>query len=124
MVANLEEASAFGKWSDLWAAHPLPTMHEPEKAVCWLTPNSAAPSRAVARMALEAGLGAVDKVFQLTLPIYLHRPAQPYGVRLGRIEQERPHAASLEDFNRALADWLVFYNTQRPLLYPSECSRP
>jgi len=66
MEANLKRASAFGKWSDRWTAHPLPTMNEPEKAVCWLTPNSALPSRAVARMALEAGLGAVDNVFQLT----------------------------------------------------------
>ena len=37
MMHNIEAATAYGKWQDRWFPHPLPTMNEPEKAVCWLT---------------------------------------------------------------------------------------
>ena len=37
MMHNIEAATAYGKWQDRWFNHPLPTMNEPEKAVCWLT---------------------------------------------------------------------------------------
>ena len=34
---RMERLVAIGKWQDKWLAHPLPSMSEPEKAVCWLT---------------------------------------------------------------------------------------
>ena len=37
MMHNFEAATAYGKWQDRWFHHPVPTMNEPEKAVCWLT---------------------------------------------------------------------------------------
>ena len=67
MMHNFEAATAYGKWQDRWFHHPVPTMNEPEKAVCWLTRrDDEFDSRTVAGMAMRAGLGPVDNVFQLT----------------------------------------------------------
>ena len=68
LTQRLEAAAAYGKWQDRWAEHPIPTMNEPYKAVCWLTqrPESNPTPMAVAEMALDAGLGPVDNVFQVT----------------------------------------------------------
>lgn len=82
MEANLATASAFGKWSDRWAAHPLPTMNEPEKAVCLLTPHPGLSVRAAAETALGAGLGAVDNVFQRTRR-FLSALERPIGTSSG-----------------------------------------
>lgn len=38
MLAQLRTATPYGKWRDLWVDHPAPTLNEPRKAVCWLTP--------------------------------------------------------------------------------------
>ena len=68
LTQRLENAAAYGKWQDRWVEHPIPTMNEPHKAVCWLTkrPDSNPTPIAVAEMALDAGLGPVDNVFQVT----------------------------------------------------------
>ena len=68
LTQRLETAAAYGKWQDRWVEHPIPTMNEPHKAVCWLTrrPDSNPSSMAVAEVALNAGLGPVDNVFQVT----------------------------------------------------------
>ena len=66
MMQNIETATAYGKWQDRWFDHPLPTMNEPDKAVCWLTHQTELDNRRVAEMAMKAGLGPVDNVFQLT----------------------------------------------------------
>ena len=68
LAQRFETAAAYGKWQDRWVEHPIPTMNEPHKAVCWLTrrPGSNPTPVAVAEMALDAGLGPVDNVFQVT----------------------------------------------------------
>jgi len=66
MERNLHEADTAGRWRDRWVAHPCPTMNEPEKAVCWLTPNAAVPHTAAAQMHLDARIAPVDNVFQVT----------------------------------------------------------
>ena len=37
----LQEGRKYGKWNDEWFEHPNPTMNEPRKAMCWLTPDNA-----------------------------------------------------------------------------------
>lgn len=34
---RMRALESIGKWQDKWLYHPLPSMSEPEKAVCWLT---------------------------------------------------------------------------------------
>ena len=66
MKRRLEGGSPHGKWNDLWFEHPNPTMNEPHKAMCWLTPDESLDADAKARMFLAAGLARVDNVFQMT----------------------------------------------------------
>ena len=83
MMHNFEAATAYGKWQDRWFPHPLPTMNEPEKAVCWLTQRDDNPdSRQVAGMAMRAGLGPVDNVFQLTRR-FMNALERPIGTSSG-----------------------------------------
>jgi len=66
MKRLLGRGSRHGKWNDLWFEHPNPTMNEPHKAMCWLTPDESLDADAQARMFLAAGLARVDNVFQMT----------------------------------------------------------
>ena len=66
MKHNLKNLTEHGKWSEKWAVHPLPTMNEPDKMVCSLTPNNNFSLDERAQMYLNAGLGAIDNIFQLT----------------------------------------------------------
>ena len=66
MKRLLGTGSRHGKWNDLWFEHPNPTMNEPHKAMCWLTPDDSLDPDAHARMFLAAGLARVDNVFQMT----------------------------------------------------------
>ena len=52
-----------GPWRDRWLSHPLPTMSEPEKAVCWLTPDPSMDLDHVAMLHAGASLHAVDALF-------------------------------------------------------------
>ena len=83
MMQNFEAATAYGKWQDRWFHHPLPTMNEPEKAVCWLTQrDDEFDSRTVAGMAMRAGLGPVENVFQLTRR-FMNALERPIGTSSG-----------------------------------------
>ena len=83
MMHNFEAATAYGKWQDRWFHHPVPTMNEPEKAVCWLTRrDDELDSRSVAGMAMRAGLGPVDNVFQLTRR-FMNALERPIGTSSG-----------------------------------------
>lgn len=68
MKAEIARAVAIGKWADRWAAHPLPNMSEPAKAVSWQT--DLGPSGEgydedhLARLFLKASLHAIDNFFQ------------------------------------------------------------
>ena len=83
MMHNFEAATAYGKWQDRWFHHPVPTMNEPEKAVCWLTQQGDdMDSQKVAKMAMRAGLGPVDNVFQLTRR-FMNALERPIGTSSG-----------------------------------------
>ena len=83
MMHNFEAATAYGKWQDRWFHHPVPTMNEPEKAVCWLTRrNDEFDNRTVAEMAMRAGLGPVDNVFQSTRR-FMNALERPIGTSSG-----------------------------------------
>ena len=58
MKRLLGTGSRHGKWNDLWFEHPNPTMNEPHKAMCWLTPDDSLDPDAQARMFLAAALPA------------------------------------------------------------------
>ncbi|WP_157275107.1 transposase-like zinc-binding domain-containing protein [Dechloromonas agitata] len=68
MREAIAQAQAIGKWEDRWASHPLPTMLEPAKAMCWLTdlrrekPDYEEEHQA--RLFLKASLSAIDNFFQ------------------------------------------------------------
>ncbi len=68
MQERISKASHIGKWKDKWVTHPLPSMNEPNKAVCWLTePESGTlPDQEIAQMYLDVGINAVDNIFQIS----------------------------------------------------------
>ena len=67
---------AQGKWDDLWIEHPLPTINEPHKAVCWMTPREDADEARKVDMHLDAGLARIDNVFMKARRMFsaLERP--------------------------------------------------
>ena len=56
MQAQFDDGTVYGKWRDVWYKHPLPTMNEPNKAVCALTPLDGVPDEHKADLFLQAGL--------------------------------------------------------------------
>lgn len=64
MKEEIGRAVTFGKWSDRWCSHPLPTMSEPEKAMCWLTDLGDYDEDHRARLHLKASLHGIDNFFQ------------------------------------------------------------
>ncbi len=67
MKANLSDSQPHGRWRDERFEHPLPTMNEPHKAMCWLTPHASVDEDRKADMLLNAGLARVDNVFQMIM---------------------------------------------------------
>ncbi len=70
MQARLPTARPFGKWRDLWVEHPAPTLNEPHKAVCWITPHQSVTEGRKADLHLRAGLARIDNVFQMTRRLF------------------------------------------------------
>jgi len=68
MMFEIAKADKIGKWEDRWAAHPLPDMSEPAKAVCYLTDLRREPPdydvSHTALLYLRATMRAVDNFFQ------------------------------------------------------------
>lgn len=62
---RMQDLTAIGKWQDKWLSHPLPSMSEPEKAVCWLTDlnDHAYDEDHLARLYKMASLHAIDRFF-------------------------------------------------------------
>ena len=65
-----------GKWNDLWIEHPHPTINEPHKAVCWMTPREGIDEDSRIDMHLHAGLARIDNVFMKARRMFsaLERP--------------------------------------------------
>ena len=70
MQAQFDDGTVYGKWKDVWYDHPLPTMNEPNKAVCALTPLDGVPDERKADLFLQAGLARIDNVFQITRRLF------------------------------------------------------
>ncbi|MEW8492513.1 MAG: hypothetical protein AB2604_01820 [Candidatus Thiodiazotropha taylori] len=68
MHDRIKAAAHIGKWKDKWVTQPMPSMNEPEKAVCWLTERDDQDydDLAKAQMYLDAGINAVDNIFQIS----------------------------------------------------------
>jgi len=64
LKGEIAKARQFGHWKDRWVRHPLPTMSEPEKAVCWLTEHNQFDEDHAAWLYNKASLHAVDAFFQ------------------------------------------------------------
>ena len=76
MKERIAERERHGTWADEWVFHPLPTINEPHKAMCWLTPDSDLDEDRGADLFLRAGLARVDNVFMKTRRLFnaLERP--------------------------------------------------
>ena len=76
MKARIAERQKHGKWDDEWVVHPVPTLNEPHKAVCWLTPDPDLDENRKADVFLRSGLARVDNVFLKTRRLFnaLERP--------------------------------------------------
>jgi hypothetical protein len=68
MHDRIKAAAQIGKWKDKWVTHPIPSMNEPNKAICWLTErdDQVYDDMAKAQMYLDAGINAVDNIFQIS----------------------------------------------------------
>ena len=66
MKEYITEQGRHGKWDDEWAIHPLPTINEPQKAMCWLTPKADLDEDRKADLFLRSGMARIDNVFQKT----------------------------------------------------------
>ena len=64
MKAEIQRAVALGKWSDRWCRHPMPTMSEPQKALCWLTDMGDYDEDHQAHLFLMASVRGIDNFFQ------------------------------------------------------------
>lgn len=60
---RLAAMKPIGKWSDRWLLHPLPSMSEPEKAVCYLTDTGRYEDDHLARLYQLASLHSIDRFF-------------------------------------------------------------
>lgn len=68
MHDRIQAAAHIGRWRDKWVTHPIPSMNEPDKAICWLTEVAGQEydDLTKAQMYLDAGINAVDNVFQIS----------------------------------------------------------
>ena len=64
MKAEIAKSVEIGKWLDRWCEHPLPTMSEPSKSMCWLTNFGDYDEDHQARLFLKASLAGIDNFFQ------------------------------------------------------------
>lgn len=60
---EMAKMATVGKWGDRWLNHPLPTMSEPAKRVCWLTDLGDYDEEHAARLYLKATLHPIDRYF-------------------------------------------------------------
>ena len=64
MKTEIAKSIAIGQWLDRWCEHPLPTMSEPSKSMCWLTKHGAYTPDHEARLYLKASMAGIDNFFQ------------------------------------------------------------
>ena len=60
----IADMSEIGQWKDRWVRHPVPTLSEPEKSMCWLTSHGDFDADHAAWLYNKASLHAVDALFE------------------------------------------------------------
>lgn len=60
---EMARMAELGEWKDRWLAHPLPSMSEPDRRVCWLTDMGGYDALHAARLYLKATLHPIDRYF-------------------------------------------------------------
>ncbi len=63
MKEALDKAIPLGKWNDIWIRSPLPSMNEPEKAMCYLTDYKDYDRDHIAALYGKASLSGIDRFF-------------------------------------------------------------
>lgn len=82
-IANLKHIGAF---NDKWVSMPLPSMSEPNKAVCWLTEHKEFDEDHIANLYGKASLHGVDSFFQkVRRSIYMCERPPHSSANAGRI---------------------------------------
>ncbi len=61
---SIVATKSIGKWGDKWVSHPIPTMSEPLKKMCWLTEDDTMNLDHKAWLYNKASLHSVDNFFQ------------------------------------------------------------
>lgn len=61
---SIVATKSIGKWNDKWVDHPIPTMSEPLKKMCWLTEDTTMDLDHKAWLYNKASLHSVDNFFQ------------------------------------------------------------
>ena len=119
MKRSLAAGQRHGKWNDLWFEHPNPTMNEPHKAMCWLTPDATLDEDAVAEMYLRCRLARVDNVFQLTRRFFnaFERP-------LGTSSGQNTVWHGYQPYNPAMIEkYLTIFRTVANFIQPGDDGR-
>lgn len=60
----ISKVQPYGKWQDKWVEHPIPSMSEPLKKMCWLTEDETMSLDHKAWLYNKASLHSVDNFFQ------------------------------------------------------------
>lgn len=63
MKQSMKESTQIGIWGDKWVGHPMPSLEEPEKAVCLLTDYGDYDEDHLANLYLKADMRAIDRFF-------------------------------------------------------------
>ena len=63
MKEEISRMTSIGPWADRWAVHPLPTLSEANKAMCYLTDYKDLAPEHLASLYLRAALHPIDRFF-------------------------------------------------------------
>ena len=105
-----------GPWQDLWIEHPLPTINEPHKAVCWMTPRDGVETDRKIDMYLDAGLARIDNVFMKARRMCnaLERP-------VGTSSSHNRVWHGYAPYNPAMLEtYLTLFRTAHNFIYPGD----
>ena len=120
MAERLREGGLHrGKWDDLWIAHPHPTLNEPDKAVCWMTPRAGVDEARKIDLHLDAGIARIDNVFMKARRMFsaLERP-------IGASSSHNRVWHGYAPYNPAMLEaYLTLFRTASNFIYVGEDGR-
>lgn len=111
---EMARMAELGKWKDRWLTHPLPSMSEPDRRVCWLTDMGDYDETHAARLYLKATLHPIDRYF-MQVRRRLSLAERPIGsASAARRTWYGYSAYQPANLARALDIFRVFYNYCQP----------